>query len=38
MPDGKLRGRASSLEALLLAPAFNHTHLKATYPRCTPKN
>jgi hypothetical protein len=37
MPDGKLRGRASSLDTLLFAAAFNHTHLRATYPRRTPK-
>jgi hypothetical protein len=37
LPKGKLRGRASSLNTLLFAAAFNHTHLQATYPRRTPK-
>jgi len=29
--------RASSLNTLLFAAAFDHTHLQATYPRRTPK-
>ena len=36
LPNGKLRGRASSLNTLLFAAAFHHTHLPGEYRPQTP--